>query len=556
VSRPRVTSSLGLIGTSWYGSWRFCATPLGTVPTPPSTAADPIAVPRPAPDDGSMARTAGRGGLAVATAKLYFIGVGLVQQILLPRVLGLGPYGALSSVLSAAGIIYNPVVTASIQGSSRAVAQAETGTEPAVIRRALAAQTGLAVLLGGLFFLLAGSIADLLNAPHLVAGLRIASGVVFFYGLYAPLIGVLNGRRKFAWQAGFDIVFGTLRTVLLVVGGYWGGAHFARGVEGAMLGFVVATAFIWVGALGVVGPGRRGDAGLTTRRHLAFIGPVLLGQTLLNLLFQADLSVLRAFASGAAMRAGLGPEAADPLVGAYRMTQLFSFLPYQLLLSITFVLFPLLAQAHHAGDREAVARYVSTGVRIALLVAGGMVSVTSGLSGPLFRWVFTSEAAELGTGPMQLLSLGLGAFALFGILTTVLNSLGRERASALVTALALVLVVGLCWLLLSGAELGPELLWKTAVSTSAGLVVATVGAAWLVFRTAGAVVAPLSLLRVAVSMGLAILVGRHLPGAGKLVTPVYAGLVGLLYAGLLLLTRELGRADLTLFRTAFGRRRA
>jgi stage V sporulation protein B len=527
------------------------------VSIPPSAAAvEAGAIPRPATDHGSLARTAGRGGLAVATAKLYFIGVGLVQQILLPRVLGLGPYGALSSVLSAAGIVYNPVVTASIQGSSRAVAQAEVGTEPFVIRRALGVQAGLAVLLGGAFLLLAGSIGELLNAPHLVGGLRIASGVVFFYGLYAPLIGVLNGRKKFVWQAGFDMVFGTVRTILLVAGGYWGGARFGRGVEGAMLGFVLATAIIWLGALGVVGPGRQGNAGLTRRSHLAFIAPVLLGQTLLNLLFQADLSVLRVFASGAAVRAGLGPEAADPLVGAYRMTQLFSFLPYQLLISITFVIFPLLAQAHHSGDREAVTRYVRTGVRIALLVAGGMVSVSSGLSGPLFRLVFTPEAAELGTAPMQLLTLGLGSFAVFGILTTVLNSLGRERASALVTALALVLVVGLCWLLLSGADFGPELLWKTAVSTSAGLVAATVGAAWLVFRTAGAVVAPLSLVRVLLSMGVAILFARQLPSAGKLITPAYACLVGLLYAGLLLLTRELGPADLSLVRTTLGRRRA
>jgi stage V sporulation protein B len=75
-----------------------------------------------------VTRTAGRGGLAVAFAKVYFILQGLVQQVILPRVLGLDGYGALASALSIAGIAYNPVTSTSIQGVSRAVAQAPLAT--------------------------------------------------------------------------------------------------------------------------------------------------------------------------------------------------------------------------------------------------------------------------------------------------------------------------------------------------------------------------------------------------------------------------------------------
>ena len=490
----------------------------------------------------------------MATAKLYFMLVGTVQQVLLPWVLGLGTYGALSRVLAFSAVVYNPIVTASIQGMSRAVAQAAPNTEAAVIRRALRIHTGLACLFGVLFVVLAGPICVLFNAPHVVTGLRIAALVVFFYGLYAPLIGVLNGRKKFVWQAGFDMVFGTLRTALLALGGYLVGRSLGRGMEGAMAGFALAVALIALGARWVVGSGRAGPGGLTSREHLAFMAPLLVGQTLLNLLLQADVSLLGAFASGAAMRAGLGPEAADPMVGAYRMTQLFSFLPYQLLISVTFILFPLLAQAHHQGDREAVARYVRTGVRIALLVAGAMVSVTSGLAGPLFRLLFPPEAADLGIRPMQLLTLGFGAFALFGIFTTVLNSLGREKASAVITAVAFFLVVGLCWFLLSAARFDRELLWKTAVSTSIGLGAATLAAGFLVQKTARASVDLFSLLRVGLAMAIAIAVGRHLPYAGKLVAIGYALGIGLFYVLLLVVMRELGKADVELVKQVLRRR--
>ena len=45
--------------------------------------------------------------------------------------------------------------------------------------------------------------------------------------------------------------------------------------------------------------------------------------------------------------------AADALAGAYGVAQLFCFLPYQLLLSVTFVLFPLLASAKRETDEAA-----------------------------------------------------------------------------------------------------------------------------------------------------------------------------------------------------------
>ena len=68
-------------------------------------------------DRAEVTRKAGRGGLFVAFAKVYFMMIGLVQQILLARVLGLGAFGAYSTVATAGSITYNPIVTTSIHGS-------------------------------------------------------------------------------------------------------------------------------------------------------------------------------------------------------------------------------------------------------------------------------------------------------------------------------------------------------------------------------------------------------------------------------------------------------
>jgi stage V sporulation protein B len=305
----------------------------------------------------------------------------------------------------------------------------------------------------------------------------------------------------------------------------------------------------------VVGIGKPGLGGPSIKQHLVFLLPVLAGQLLLNLLLQADLNLLRRFSADAAVAAGLPLTAADPLVGAYRVTQLFSFLPYQLLIAVNFILFPMLATAVRDQDRAAIGRYVATGVRIAMLVAGAIVSVTAGLSEPLIRLVFGQEAAELGARSLELLALGFGAFAVFGVLTTILNSLKRERASALVTGLAAALVAVLCFAQVRGSAFGEELLFRTAIATSIAIACATLGAALLVYRTAGSVVAPKTLIRVLIALGAAIAVGRAMPSASVVMTLVSVVAVATAYLLVLVTSRELGRADVALVRAVIGRKR-
>ncbi len=491
----------------------------------------------------------------MAFAKVYFIFVGLVQQIALPRLLGLDGYGALASVLSIAGITYNPVTTTSIQGVSRAVAQATPETEAGTIRRVFTVHAVFALLLAVGFFLLAPFIAESVGARHVVGPLRILSAVMLLYGLYTPLIGVLNGQRKFVAQAALDVIAGTLRTVGLITGAFVF-SRYNLAVEGATVGFVGGASLILTVALFLVGIGKRGASSISARAHLIFVLPVLLGQVLFNLLLQADLTLLRRFASQAALARGLPAAAADPLVGAYRATQLFSFLPYQLLIAVTFILFPMLASAARDGDREAVARYVRTGVRLALVLAGLMVSVTAGLSDRLLNLVFGPEAATLGGRSLELLAIGFGGFAIFGVLTTVLNSLKHERESVIVTAIAVTLVVALCYVRVRGAPFGEDLLLYTAQATAAGLFVATLSAAFCVYRAAGAVAPPLTLVRVLLGVGVATTLGRFLPHADKILTLVYAAVVALAYLLILLVTRELAAADLATLRAVATKRGA
>jgi stage V sporulation protein B len=498
--------------------------------------------------DEDTTRSTGRGGLAVAGAKIYFILLGLVQQIALPRVLGLDGYGALSRVLSISSITYNPITTMSIQAVSRTVVQSPPEELPATIRRVLTWHALFGVVAAALFAGLSPLIARVAGAGHVETPLRILGAILFVYSLYTPLIGVANGQKRFVVQAGFDVMSATLRTLGLVMGAFVARRMASSGPAGSAVGFVLSAAIVLLVAGSVIGFGKAGKPSLSLSAYVGLALPLLLGQVLLNLLFQADLTLLGRFASQAAEAAGAPMAKADALVGAYRATQLFSFLPYQILIAITFILFPMLAAAAKQQDTAAIARYVQTGLRLSLIIVGAMVSVTLGLAPRLLELLFGADAATLGGRALSLLALGFGAFAIFGILTTILNSLGRERESMWVTGFAVLVVAGLCFSRAHGAPLSENLLWLTAQATSTGLSAATAIAAVLVYRAAGALVSPWSLLRTLVSLGAAALFARLLFPPGKLLTLVAAAVTPCVYLLLLVLTRELTRADLDIVR--------
>ncbi len=500
---------------------------------------------------------AGRGGLAVAGAKIWFILVGIVQQTVLPRLIGMDGYGAFSTVLAISNIPNNVVTASSIQGVSRAVAGA-AGHEEEAQRRALVIHAALAPCLAALFFALAPVAAEFEHAPHILRPLRIFACILFVYALYTPLVGVLNGKRRFVAQAALDVTFAALRTVGLLGAAYFLGRRL-DGPTGAAIGLAVAAAAILPIAWFVAGTGRAGSAGPTARSHLGVLGPIALGQLFLNLLMQADIWLLRRFTHESGELAGMTGAAlqarTDSLVGAYRAAQLFAFLPYQLLLSITFILFPMVARAHAQHQKAAVEGYVRAGFRLAFLIGGLMVSCTCGLAPLLLRLAFVKQAADDGSNALRILALGQGAFAIFGIETTVLVSLSRERRSAELTGVAAALVAALCWAIVPSTSFDASLLTRTATATSLALVLAAVAGAMLVRRAAGTFAPPKSLVRTGLAMGAAIGVGTVMPWWGHVMVPLEAIAVAGVYLAVSIATGELTAADLSTVRAVLGKKR-
>ena len=95
---------------------------------------------------------------------------------------------------------------------------------------------GLALMIGGGWFLAAPYIAEARGHGHLITAYRCAGIVLFAYAIYVVFVGILNGQKRFKEQALFDMGFTTLKATLIL-----GLTAVGFGVTGAFYGFAGAA---------------------------------------------------------------------------------------------------------------------------------------------------------------------------------------------------------------------------------------------------------------------------------------------------------------------------
>jgi stage V sporulation protein B len=500
--------------------------------------------------DASVVRTAGRGFLFITGAKLFFIASGYAIHFLLPVLLGTkelyGTYGLVASLLN---VLTTVVVQATIQSVSKLVSEDESHA-PDVRRAALRLQ----VLVGGgiavVYFAASGLIADLFSSGRLAAigaqsvddpaslamYFRVSSGVVLAYAFYATLIGVLNGTRRFGRQALFDVSYASLKTVGVV-----GAAAAGLSVLGVFSGMAAAAGVILIVAVVVVGV-RGGTGGHGYEGRLArFMLPVMAYTLVLSLLLTVDLWVLK----------GLGPPGMGDTLGDYTAAQTLSRIPYQAMLSVTFVVFPLVSRSTFEGDRAATASYITTTLRYSLIVLAAMVSIIAGAASDVIAVPY-GDAYRTAAPMVVLLSSGMLAFAIFNIMCTILNGCGRTGLALALGATTLAADVALCLALVP--SMGASGAATATLTAMLGGVVLATGVLWRLFRASIPIA---TLLRVALASAAVVGVASALPRTGRLATIAWkCELLVVVYLGVLFVAREITRGDIARVREVFARRAA
>jgi stage V sporulation protein B len=472
---------------------------------------------------------AGRGAIFIGFAKLYFMLSGFLQQVLLTRLVGLAEFGAFAVVNNVVSIVNNTVVQATIQAVSKFSAE-DDARAGAVQRAGVKMQAVLGAALTLVLFIGAPFLAEFEGAPRYTTYFRIASVIPFLYALYAVFVGSANGLRRFRTQATFDVGFSTAKTILLL------GLAFLWKVTGAFVGFAAAAAFILVVASRVMRLPAAGER-FSMRRLAGYMSAVVTYGLLLNLALNYDLPLLHHFAGKSANAA-----AAAQVAGHYQALRTLALLPYQALIVVTFVIFPLVSRATFADDRTATRVYVAQTLRYALILAAAMGVVLAARPAALLGVLYKPEYGA-GAPALPVLVAGECCLALLGVVCAILNAAGRTRATLSLMALTLVVGAGAAAVLVPRAAVGTPMLLAGASATALGMATGFVASIVYVRARLGGIPPLATVVRVAVAMAAATVAAHLVPGHGKIVGLAATAIAGLVYIGALLVSGEIGPDD-------------
>ncbi len=492
---------------------------------------------------------AGRGLLFISFAKLWFMIAGYAIQFGLPRALGsAAKFGVWTLVLAMVSPLNNVLVTANIQSVSKFTSTGD-GSHHAAVRAGLRLQAYVA---SGtwLLFVAAGAplAAWFAHDLALLPTLWLASGVVLCYSFYAVFVGAANGSRQFQKQAALDITFSTLRATFVI-----GAAYVFHSATASVGGFVSAAAIILFLSYQVVGLGPA-PAATTERPALKpmarFFAEVAVYLLVLNLVMFVDGILLKRLAAEAAVAAGLADPttAADTQVGLYGAVQAIARLPYQLILAVTFIIFPLMSKATFDEDHERARRYVEVTMRYSLLVCAVMAVVLGARPQATLALLYKPEYG-VGATAVPWLLFGYVAFALISIGGTVLNSAGHTRDTTKLALGTLIVAVAANYAALSWAFANhADPLLAAAASTTLAMGCGLGWTMWELRRLFGARLPLLSVVRTGAITAAGFGVGWLWPTsgflAGKLGSLVFFAVEGLLCLVLAFATRELSIPEL------------
>ena len=470
-----------------------------------------------------MARVAGRGTIYITAAKLWFMASGAVIYIALPRLLTPEQFGLYQVVIGVVSIINAVVVTGTSQTVSKYISEEESKAD-SVKSKALRLQVIVGGGLASGFFLLAPVIANYLKDPRLTNYLRLASLITLSYSFYAVFTGYFNGQKKFLTQAGLDMAYSTLKLVFIVVF-VWLGFGVAGGVGGFALAafsvLAISVVATWKGE-------RRGDVRIM--ELFRFQAYLLLFTLVLNLLQKVDLILIKALSSSDATNASNN-------AGYYGAAVYLANLTYQVIISVTFVIFPLVSQATFAKDRGRTQGYIANTLRYTLIIMALLATLFSANASEVLRVYYPADY-QAGSAALAVVAYGMLFFGLLYVITTIISAAGRPNVSLLVGAVTLTLSVAL------NAALIPAYgLTGAAIATTASMFVGVmIGGGYLLTKY-GALMRPLSLMRIASCAGLIYFASLLIAPASKLMILVKLALLSVVYLIALVVSRELGRDD-------------
>jgi O-antigen/teichoic acid export membrane protein len=338
---------------------------------------------------------------SVVAAKLFVVLAGFLFTPALVRLLGPTQYGQYALVLSIYGIV-NVVV---IGGTSDAVRKyiserADPAWRAAVYGYVFRPALGLGLLVGATFWLAAwtGIAARLFGAPftslfYLLGGYAVASQLASHN--LRTLMGLEHESQSEPLKVLEKTLFVATALGLVVLG---------LGVEGVLIGHILASSIVFVLALGFIGrsiPPRSlvspPSVDLPKRSIVGYLASTIVFFLFLNSLYHVDVILLQRWTT-------------DETVGYYRGALSIAEFLWLAPIAVQLVLLQRISSRWAEGDLETIQRQAQRATRYVFLVTALLAVGVAALAAD-FVPLYLGEAFEPAITPLLLLLPGVVGFA-------------------------------------------------------------------------------------------------------------------------------------------------
>ncbi len=435
-----------------------------------------------ADSDASLAK----GTIYLTSAQVVFILAGFFTHLWLGRTLGpksYGSYGIVLAILTAIHLLQSSGLSQAVTKLSAEYPDQSSQTRRRASLIQLAFSFGIAVP----YFLLSGVIANSLGDPSLAPYLRISSLAIPSYSSYAIVVGYYNGLKNYRHQSIMISVYGLIKlgaTIVLTAVTGLAGAIFA-------LSLGPITSFLLLGRK----KNKSSIAPKTDQLSDLKIGPMIKMSlpftgfaVSLVLLMNIDLILVKGLIK-------------DPIsAGLYTASSTISKLPYFLLTGLALAVFPAVASAAKRQNKDELKRLVNESIRVTLIFLVPSIVLLNATSRKALDFVYGPNYVD-GAASLSTLSVGLGFLALFMVLGYILGALGKAWVAFFISTIGLT-----CAVVADVLLIGRYGLYGAAWGTTIAAMVATVIAFMMVSRYVGAVISIKSLVRIASSGSVIIII--------------------------------------------------
>jgi len=454
-------------------------------------------------------------------AQVVFLGSGYVIHFAVAGMVSPEDYGRFGVVLSILMLAQVFLARGVPEATTKYIAEGRDTEE--VFRKGMRIQAKFSLGIFFLIILISPAVAFLLDDSKLVLYIIVCAFLIPIRAILNIYRGVFTGLRQFRKTYVLSFINSGVRVplvlVLVIIG---------LSVPGAITGYILASSICLILAVSWRDEKTSGP-GVSNHDLIHFSYPVIIFSFSYLLISNLDLFFVKSL---------LGSEDA----GYYTAARTISFTPYVAASALTFTLLPSIAKSYSEKNEELTRSYIEKSFRYTLLLIVPLAALITVMAPGILLLFYPSEY-EAASSALGILIIGISFLVFFIISGTILTAIGKQRIPMMIGLLLVPVICILNYVMVQ--------LWDmegAACATTIACFTGTLMGLFYVKRIFGVLMSSKSFARIIVSVLPASILGYAFPLEGLLIVP-WAVFLLFTYAGMLILTREVEKYDLSILKS-------